>query len=194
VQRARAVFAKVAVPAVTIARYPSVEMLRDKVNSGNQQKPGNELPSGQCKANACPGVRSGINTSGGVDGLHQAHRFVDIDLWKARGDAGIVKVQEFDEAVCVHAPNARHAGAAQIARSVVKYGQLGHSIPHGRNGLAVLQAARRWIAQQPEPTAVDFILASNERGPRCCGYQLECPERSEGLGYRQAEARFPDGL
>ena len=39
-QSARAIFAELAIPAITIARDPSVQMLRDEMNPGNKKQPG----------------------------------------------------------------------------------------------------------------------------------------------------------
>ena len=47
VQGAGAVLAKLAIPSIAIARHPCVEMLRDKVNPGHEQKPCDQLPAGQ---------------------------------------------------------------------------------------------------------------------------------------------------
>src|ERR1700722_651790 len=77
-QGARAVLAKLAVPAIAIARHPGIEMLRGKMNPGDEKKPGHQLPTRQCEPYARPSVDSGVNAPSRIDGLHQAHRFVEI--------------------------------------------------------------------------------------------------------------------
>jgi hypothetical protein len=120
-QSAGTVLAKFAVPAIAIPRHPGIEMLRGKVNPGDEKKPGDQLPPGQREPYARPSVSSGVNAPCRIDGLHQAHRFVEIYLRKARGYAGIVQVQQFDPGARVHASHAGHAGAAQVAGPIVKH-------------------------------------------------------------------------
>ena len=90
------------------------------MNPRDKQKPGEQLPSGQCQADAGPGIRARVNPSALVDSLHQAHGFFPIHLREAGGDAGVVEIKQFDAAARVHGPHARHAGAAQIAGSIVE--------------------------------------------------------------------------
>lgn len=154
VQGAGAVLAKFAIPAIAIARNPAVETLRDEVNPRNQKHPRYELPSWQSQPNARPGVGSGIDAPSRIDGLHQAHRFSDVDLRKAGGHAGVMKVQQLYPAVRVHVPHANHAGTAQVAGAIVKDGKLGHCSPRARRLAGEHAAARK---------AALFILASNAK-------------------------------
>jgi hypothetical protein len=90
---AGAVVAKLAVPAIAIARDPSVEMSRQEVNPRHQKQPGKQLPAAQRHSNPRPSVCSGVNAAGWIDRLHQAHGFFSIYLRKARRNTGVVKVQ-----------------------------------------------------------------------------------------------------
>jgi len=99
------------------------------MNPRDKQKPGEQLPSGQCQADAGPGISAGVNSSARVDSLHQAHGFFPIHLREADGDVGVVEIEQFDAAARVHAPHARYAGAAQIAGSIVEDSELSHRAP-----------------------------------------------------------------
>lgn len=126
---AGAILASFAIPAITIACDPAVDVLRERVNPGHLKKPGYQLPSRQRQADARPGICAGIHAPAGVDGLHQAHRFIEIYLRKASGHAGVVKIEQLDTAPWVHAPHTRDTRAAQIAGPIVKHGKFGHSTP-----------------------------------------------------------------
>ena len=110
---AGAVLAKFAVRATAITRL-GIEVLRGKMNPGDEKKPGDQLPTGRRESYARPSVNSGVEAPCGIDGLHQAHRFVKIRLRKAPGHAGVVHVQQLDPSAGVPASRAGHAGAAQV--------------------------------------------------------------------------------
>lgn len=128
-QSARAVFAKLAVPAIAITRDPGIEMLREKMDAGNEQQPRKKIPTVQRESDAGPGVRTGINASVEIDGLHPTHGFFEIDLRKARGHGGVVEVEEFDAAARVHTADAVDARAAQAAGAIIEDCKLGQCSP-----------------------------------------------------------------
>jgi len=90
VDGARAVSAQILIPAIAVSRDPSVHKASHKVNAGDKKQPGNEIPSGQCEADACPGIGAGEDATVRVNGLHQAHGFFPVNLRETRCSFGIV--------------------------------------------------------------------------------------------------------
>jgi hypothetical protein len=149
-QGAGTIGAEFTIPAITIASDPGVKMLGGKVNSGHEQQPRDQLPAGQRQPNTRPGVCAGVNAPAWVDRLHQTHGFVEINLRKARGNSGVMQVQEFDAAGGVHEPDAGYAGAAQVAGSIVEHGELGHDSP------------RRCIAPKTKVALLELVTTSSD--------------------------------
>lgn len=120
-QSASAVSAELAIPTIPIARDPAVNALRDDVNAGNEQHPRDELPAGERQTDPRPGVRARVDAASRVHGLHEAHRFFEIDLRKTRSNTDVMQVERLDEAARIHSANARDAPAAEIAAAIVQY-------------------------------------------------------------------------
>ena len=91
-QGARAVLADRRVPAVTIARDPSVHLRSNPMNTWNQNDPRYEIPTRQQHANVCPSICTGPNTAVRVNGHHPAHSTFSIDLRESRCRGGIMQV------------------------------------------------------------------------------------------------------
>jgi hypothetical protein len=85
-----AVGAQILIPAIAVARDPSVHKASHKVNAGDKKQPGNEIPSRQGETNARPGIGAGENSAACVNGLHQAHGFFPVNLRETRCSFGIV--------------------------------------------------------------------------------------------------------
>jgi len=120
VERAGAVGAEFAVPAVTIPCDPGVSLASGKMNSRDQQEPCEEFPARKCETNARPGVHAGVNFSARANRLHQAQGFFAVHLGKARGNAWLVHVQEFNAATVVDPSHARHARTAQATGAIIE--------------------------------------------------------------------------
>ena len=120
VQNARAVGAELAIPAITIASDPGVHSQREEMNARNEQYPGHQPEARQPAANVRPAVHAGVDAAGGIYRLHEAQGFFTVDLRKAGRDGRIVKINEFDAAEFISAPDAGGAGAAQAARTIIE--------------------------------------------------------------------------
>ena len=149
-QGAGTIFAEVTIPAITIASEPGVKMLGGKMNSRHEQQPRDQLPAGQRQPNTRPSVCAGVNAPAWIDRLHQTHGFVEIYLRKARGNSGVMQVQEFDATGGVHKPDARHAAATQVAGSIVEHGELGHDSP------------RRCIAPKTKVAQLELVTTCSD--------------------------------
>lgn len=126
---AGAVFASAAIPAVAITRDPTIHALREKMNSGYEQKPGEKLPSRQHRANARPGIHTRINAPAAIHGLHETHGLCGMDLREAHRNYRVVQIQSFDAVVRIDPAQTRDAAAAENAASVIENRQLGHEGP-----------------------------------------------------------------
>jgi len=124
------------------------------MNPWDKQKPGEQLPSGQCQADAGPGIHARVNASARVDSLHQAHGFFPIHLRKAGGNAAVVEIKQFDAAARVHAPYARYACATQITGSIVENSELSHSAPGVRQLRIYSNKVTARLTSWPLPTEV----------------------------------------
>jgi len=151
---ANAVFASFAVPAVTIARDPTIGALREKTNARDEQKPGDQLPTGEREPNPRPGVSTRINAAARIHALHETHGLFAMNLREAACNGRVVQIQSFDAMVRVQAAQARDAGAAKVAASIVEDRQFGHEAP----------ACRAFCAHTASRVARRFILARRDAG------------------------------
>lgn len=99
------------------------------MNAGDEQKPGEKFPARKCEADAGPGVSSGVDVAGGINSLHEAHGFFFIDLRKAHRNDVVVKIEKLDAGMRVHPADARNAGAAKSAGTIVENCKAGHRTP-----------------------------------------------------------------
>jgi hypothetical protein len=130
--RAGSIGAQLAVPPVAVPCDPQVNLASDKMNSRNQQHPGNQLPPRHAQTDARPCVHARINSSLRINSLHQPHSFLAIHLGETQPYAGIVQVQKLNTPAAVHFLHAVRARAAQSATAIVKYGKNGHGQPRFR--------------------------------------------------------------
>jgi len=120
VHRAGTVFASFAIPAIAIARDPTIHALGEKMNSRHEQKPGEQLPTGQREPNSRPGIRAGVDAPTFINRLHEPHGLFGMDLREARWNGRVVQIESFDPVLRVDMAQTGDAGAAEIAASVVE--------------------------------------------------------------------------
>ena len=123
---ARAIGARLAIPAVAIPRDPRVDSSGNPANPGHEQNPRHQTPSRKKYANARPGIRAAENTALRIHRLHPARGRLPVNLRKTPHGGRIVEVEEFDASALVPRPHALDARAAQSAGTVVKNRQLSH--------------------------------------------------------------------
>lgn len=106
------------------------------MDAGNAQEPSCPTPAGQKRTHARPGVDSARNPAGGIDCLHQAERFLAVDLGKASGNIGLVEIDEIDAAAAVEPAHAISAGPAKGALAVEENGEFRHELAEARSAAA----------------------------------------------------------
>ena len=135
VNRAAPIGASSGVPAVAVTSNPRVDLGGEPADTGNEEQPSEQIPIREKQANMRPSVCTAPDPALSIDGLHPAHGDFTLDLWEARLSRWIVEIQRFDSVARVKPSQARNAGAAKAAVSVVEYGDVRHG---GANGLYLI--------------------------------------------------------
>jgi len=82
------------------------------MNSGDEQDPGEKIPTGREQADARPGVGTFVGAALWIDGHHPLHRFFLIDLREPLQSGRVAQVEEFDTTTRIEAAHTCRACAA----------------------------------------------------------------------------------
>lgn len=127
-QRACAIGAERAVPAVAIPGNPGVSLGGQPTDARDQKKPREKLPAGKKQPDSGPSFRAGPYAAVSVNRLHPTHGCLAVNLGESLLCRRVVEVEELDALATIERAHALNARPAEAAGPIVENGKLGHVI------------------------------------------------------------------